>query len=103
MFTRYFLLVIFSTTSFISAYADDCQYSKWGKDDEIGSANMLNPDQVLMASKLIKKGKTQSLGIVIEPGMPAYPPRYVELQVVQPGQQHGSKLITLKPLIGLQQ
>ena len=88
MFTRYFLLAIFSL-SFISAYADDCQYSKWGKDDEIGSANYVNPDQVLMASKLIKEGKTQSLGIVIEPGMPAYPPRYVELQVVQPGQQHG--------------
>ena len=88
MFRRYFLLAIFSL-SFVSAYADDCQYSKWGKDDEIGSANYVNPDQVLMASKLIKEGKTQSLGIVIEPGMPAYPPRYVELQVVQPGQQHG--------------
>ena len=83
----FFFLIFFF--SFIPVSADDCQFSKWGKDDEIGAANYVKPDQVLMASKLIKEGKTHSLGIVIEPGMPAYPPRYVELQVVQPGQQHG--------------
>ena len=32
---------------------------------------------------------THPLGIVIEPGMPAFAPRYTQLQVVQPGQQFG--------------
>ena len=66
-----------------------CSPSKWGENDEIGSANLVTPDQVLMAAKLVKKGKTHPLGIVIEPGMPAFAPRYTQLQVVQPGQQFG--------------
>jgi len=32
---------------------------------------------------------SHGLGIVIEPGMPAFPPRYTELQVVQPNQHFG--------------
>ena len=36
-----------------------------------------------------KKGESHGLGIVIDPNMPAYPPRYTQLQVVQPGQQLG--------------
>ena len=79
-------LITFSSASLLS---DECNHSKWGKDDEIGAANYVTSDQVLMASKLIKEGKTHSLGIVIEPGMPSYPPRYIQLQVVQPDQHHG--------------
>ena len=59
-----------------------CSPSKWGENDEIGSANLVTPDQVLMAAKLVRKGETHPLGIVIEPGMPAFPPRYTQLQVV---------------------
>jgi len=76
--------------SSMNTWSDEhCEPSKWGQDDEIGSANYVTPDQVIMASKLVKQGKTHPLGVVIEPGMPAFPPRYTKLQVVQPGQQFG--------------
>ena len=60
-----------------------------GKDDEIGSANLISNANTLNAIKLVKKGMSHGLGIVIEPGMPAFPPRYTELQVVQPNQHFG--------------
>ena len=37
-------------------------------------------------------GNVHPLGIVIDPGMPAFPPRAMMLQVVQPGQHHGRTL-----------
>lgn len=75
-----------------TAFADECKPSKWGADDQIGAANYVNADQVMMAAKLIKKGETHPLGIVIDPNMPAFPPRKMMLQVVQPNQQYGRKL-----------
>lgn len=77
-----------------AALAADCAPSKWGKDDQIGAANYVKPDQVIMAAKLIKKGETHPLGIVIDPNMPAFPPRKMMLQVVQPNQQYGRSLET---------
>ena len=77
---------------FISLFAisdDSCEVSKWGKDDEIGAANLISNTNTLDAIKLVKKGMSHGLGIVIEPGMPAFPPRYTELQVVQPNQHFG--------------
>ena len=73
-----------------SSFADDCAPSKWGKNDEIGSANLITPESVLKASKLIKYGKTYSLGLTIDANTPAYPPRSLSLQVVQPTQQFGT-------------
>lgn len=74
----------------IIIFADsDCQPSIWGPDDEIGAANMISNENTLEAVKLIKKGMSHGLGIVIEPGMPAFAPRYTELQVVQPNQHFG--------------
>ena len=73
-----------------SSFADDCAPSKWGKNDEIGSANLITPESVLKASKLIKFGKTYSLGLTIDANTPAYPPRSLSLQVVQPTQQFGT-------------
>ncbi|MDC0213618.1 cyclase family protein [Gammaproteobacteria bacterium] len=83
----FFILVFMISTNALSA--QKCEPSKWGEADEIGSANYVTPEQVIMASKLVKQGNTHPLGIVIEPGMPAFPPRYTQLQVVQPGQQFG--------------
>jgi kynurenine formamidase len=70
----------------------ECKPSKWGKDDEIGAANYVKPDQVLMAAKLIKKGESHPLGIVIDSKTPAYPPRGLTLQIVQPGQHAGQTI-----------
>jgi kynurenine formamidase len=74
-------------------HAEDCQPSRWGPEDQIGAANYVSPEQVLMAAKLIKKGQSHPLGIVIDPAMPSYPPRSMSLQIVQPGQHNGRSLI----------
>lgn len=69
-----------------------CQPSEWGADDEIGAANRVTPARILAAAKLINKGESHPLGIVIDPNMPAFPPRSNSLQVVQPGQHNGRDL-----------
>jgi kynurenine formamidase len=74
------------------SFAADCTTSKWGADDQIGSANLVTAENTLMAAKLIKRGKSVPLGIVIGPDTPAFAPRSLSLQVVQPNQQGGQKL-----------
>ena len=72
------------------AFAEDaCEPSRWGADDEIGNANLITPESVLAASQLVRTGKTYSLGITIDASTPAFPPRGLMLQVVQPNQQMG--------------
>ena len=73
-------------------YAQDCTPSKWGAEDEIGSANLVTPENTLKAAALIKQGKSMPLGIVIDSKTPAFAPRSLSLQVVQPNQQGGQKL-----------
>lgn len=77
---------------FAASAAKDCMPSKWGPDDEIGAANYVTPQQVLAATKLVKMGQSHPLGIVVETTTPAYPPRTVSLQLVQPGQHNGRGL-----------
>ena len=83
-------LVLIVATSAVSA--DECVPSPLGADDQIGAANRVTPERTAAAAKLVKKGISHPLGIVIEPGMPAYPPRYTQLQVVQPNQQFNADL-----------
>ena len=68
------------------AIASDCQPSEWGADDQIGAANRITPERTVAAAQLVKQGASHPLGIVITPGMPAYPPRFTQLQVLQPEQ-----------------
>ncbi len=75
-----------------AAQAAECKPSKWGADDEIGAANYVTPAQVLAAVKLVKKGESHPLGIVVDPKMPAFPPRSTSIQVVTPGQHNGRSL-----------
>ena len=85
-----FYAYLFMSLMSINLLADDqCISSKWGDTDEIGNANLMNASSVLKASRLIKNGKTYSLGITIDSSTPAYPPRSLSLQVVQPTQQFG--------------
>ena len=58
----------------------------WGADDQLGAVNRITPAHVQQAAALVVKGERHPLGIVIDPAMPAYPPRYTQLQVVQPNQ-----------------
>lgn len=76
-----------------AALAQDCQPSEqWGADDTLGSANLVSPERTLEAVKLIKEGKSMPLGIPVGPNTPAFPPRSLSLQIVQPNQQGGQKL-----------
>ncbi len=68
-----------------------CKTSKWGAADEIGNANLINAATVLQAAQLIKTGRTYSLGMTIDSSTPAFAPRGMSLQVVQPGQQEGAR------------
>ena len=82
------LLLALVSCGFLSTelMASECVSSEWGPNDEIGAANRITPERTLAAAKLVKQGASHPLGIVITPGMPAYPPRYTQLQVVQPEQ-----------------
>ena len=73
-----------------TAQQADWQKSKWGPKDQIGSANYLTPALALAAAKLVKTGKTYSLGITVNTTTPAYPPRTCSIYIVQPGQPAGS-------------
>ena len=73
------------------AAEDACQPSRWGAADEIGNANLITPSSVLQAASLIRSGQVYSLGITIDSTMPAFAPRSLNLQVVQPGQQEGAR------------
>lgn len=75
-----------------AAWAQDCDHSHWGPDDQLGSANLISTERTLEAAKLIRQGKSMPLGIVIGPDTPAFPPRSLSLQVVQPNQHGGQKL-----------
>ena len=68
-----------------SVAGSDCLPSEWGPEDQVGAANRITPERTVAAARLVKQGASHPLGIVIEPGMPAYPPRTTQLQVVQPG------------------
>ena len=85
------ILTIIFTFFQVSIFAENCEESIWGPNDEIGNANLISPESVLKAAKLITKGKTYSLGIKIDQDTPAYPPRSLSLQIVQPNHQHGAK------------
>ena len=69
-----------------------CQNSKWGADDEIGAANYMNEKSIKLASKLVKKGRTHPLGIVINSKTPAFPPRSLSLTVLSPNQYNNANL-----------
>lgn len=46
--------------------------SKWGAADQRGAANLMTPETVLRATRLIKEGKVFELGKVLEPAIPKF-------------------------------
>jgi hypothetical protein len=73
----------------LHAETDTCRHGPWGPDDEIGAANRITAERVQAAAQLVKRGKTQHLGIVVDADTPAFGPRSLSLQIVQPGQEWG--------------
>ena len=78
------------------AAAQGCKPSKWGEKDEIGAANLVTPERTKAALALVKQGKSHPLGIVIDSTTPAFAPRTLSLQIVQPNQQGGQTLFAYK-------
>lgn len=79
-----------STMSMMAAAsAADWTASPYGPKDEIGAANLLTPDVVLQAAKLVKTGKTYPLAVPIDKNLPAFRHRSFHLYNVQPGEQAG--------------
>jgi len=76
----------------VAAAQAECTPSKWGADDEIGSANHVTPERTLAAMALVKEGKSAPLGIVIDSKTPAFAPRGLSLTIVTPGQTGGTRL-----------
>ena len=77
----------------VSASAQDSWHpSKWGADDQIGAANLLTPEKVLEAVKLVKTGKAYPLGIAVGRDTPAFPPRSIAVTVLAPNQYQGATL-----------
>ncbi len=89
MFKAITLGVAMSFCLSATVFAEECKPSKWGPDDEIGAANYVSPERTMAATKLVKQGMSHPLGIVVDPNMPAFPPRSFKLQVVSPNQIQG--------------
>ncbi|WP_416135590.1 cyclase family protein [Azotobacter chroococcum] len=77
-----------------AAVAADWYPSAYGPNDEIGAANLLTPDVVGEAVKLVKTGKTYPLAVPVNKDLPAFRHRSFKLYNVQPGEQAG---LTLGP------
>lgn len=79
-------LALAATFLAAGAGAQDWTKSKWGPEDEIGAANLITPESVVEAAKLVKTGKTYPLGIVVDSSTPAFAPRSLSVTVLQPNQ-----------------
>jgi kynurenine formamidase len=64
--------------------------SRWGAGDERGAANLMNPEVVLRAARLIKTGEMIELGHPLFSGMPFYGDRIFSLQVKRTNWPPGS-------------
>jgi len=78
-------LVLTVLTAFIAftAQAEDWHPSKYGPEDTLGAINNLSATKVVEAARLIKTGKTYSLGVETGPESPAYPPRSYSMTILQ--------------------
>ena len=64
--------------------------SKWGAADERGAANLLTPDSVLNASRLIRTGEVIELGRVLSMDMPLFGTRRFDIHTKRTGGPMGS-------------
>src|ERR1700733_8273785 len=73
------------------------QVSRWGREDQRGNGNLMNPAKVLEASRLIKTGEIVSLGRRYEAGMPLAPGRVFGLRMPggPTGGPHGGRSKTV--------
>jgi kynurenine formamidase len=64
--------------------------SRHGPDDQIGAANLLTPEKVLEAARLVQRGQTYRLGVPVGRETPAFPPRNAAVTIMMPNQFGGA-------------
>ena len=64
--------------------------SRYGADDQIGAMNLLTPQKVLEAVRLVQRGQVYRLGVPVGRETPAYPPRFASVTVMMPDQFGGA-------------
>ena len=69
-----------------------CYKSQWGPNDQIGALNHVSAENVVAASRLVKRGKAIRMGIETNSRTPAFPPRFFNITVLTPGQEYGGSL-----------
>lgn len=79
------VLGVWSTAVFAQSWrpptdAERCP-SKWGAGDQRGSGNLMKPETVLRAARLIRTGEVIELGQVLHGSMPFFGPRIFNMQV----------------------
>jgi kynurenine formamidase len=72
-----------------AAAAGPVRTSRFGPNDTIGNMNLLTPQKVQEAARLVTQGRSYPLGIVVDSSTPAFPPRSVSINVFMPGQEGG--------------
>ena len=63
--------------------------SRFGENDTLGAINLLSPEKVLEAVRLVTSGKTYALGIPTGPNTPAYPGRSYRIITMASGNGSG--------------
>lgn len=85
-----FLCTAFALTSPGTARADDWYPSRYGPEDSLGAINLLSPELVLRAAKLVTTGKTYALGVETGPDTPAYGTRTFQILTLGGGDGSGA-------------
>jgi len=86
-------MVVGSSALVDSAIAQDDWFpSRYGADDTLGAVNLLTPDKVRDAAKLVKTGKTYALGVEISRDTPAFGTRRFQLFAVAAGDGSGESV-----------
>ncbi|WP_149539729.1 cyclase family protein [Siccirubricoccus phaeus] len=64
--------------------------SRYGADDQLGAMNLLTPQKVLEAVRLVTRGQVYRLGVPVGRETPAFPPRNAAVTVLMPDQHGGA-------------
>lgn len=64
------------------SYAQGWFPSRYGAKDEKGALNEVTANKVRQAAALIQRGKVYDLQMTLEPGKPAFPPRYFQFSLI---------------------
>jgi kynurenine formamidase len=57
-------------------------WGRWGADDERGAANLITPERIVEAARLVQRGKVISLAIPLDSSGPVFPPRLPPLRLM---------------------